>query len=39
LVWDVTVREVRDATQQEIDSARADAAEVDLGSPAGREAH
>jgi FKBP-type peptidyl-prolyl cis-trans isomerase SlyD len=39
LVWDVTVREVRDATQQEIDAARADAAEVDIGTPSGREAH
>ena len=40
LVWDVTVREVRDATQQEIDTARADAAEVDIGLPAqGGEAH
>jgi FKBP-type peptidyl-prolyl cis-trans isomerase SlyD len=40
LVWDVTVREVRDASQAEIDSARADAAEVDIGSPsASRDAH
>jgi FKBP-type peptidyl-prolyl cis-trans isomerase SlyD len=36
LVWDVTVREVRDATQQEIDAARADAAEVDIGAQATR---
>ena len=34
LVWDVTVREVRDATQAEIDRARADAAELDV-SPDG----
>jgi FKBP-type peptidyl-prolyl cis-trans isomerase 2 len=34
LVWDVTVREVRDATQLEIDRARADAAELDV-SPDG----
>jgi FKBP-type peptidyl-prolyl cis-trans isomerase SlyD len=34
LVWDVTVREVRDATQVEIDRARADAAELDV-SPDG----
>lgn len=39
LIWDVTVRDVRDATQQEIDSARADAAEVDVGVGAGGEAH
>jgi FKBP-type peptidyl-prolyl cis-trans isomerase SlyD len=32
LVWDVTVREVRDATQKEIDSARADAAELEIGT-------
>jgi FKBP-type peptidyl-prolyl cis-trans isomerase SlyD len=32
LVWNVTVREVRDATQQEIDRARADAAELDVSA-------
>ena len=31
LVWDVTVTDIRDATQQEIDSARADAAELEIG--------
>ena len=31
LVWDVTVTEIRDATQQEIDTARADAAELEIG--------
>ncbi len=31
LIWDVTVREVRDATKEEIDSARADAAELEIG--------
>lgn len=30
LVWDVTVREVREASQKEIDSARADAAELEI---------
>ncbi len=34
LIWDVTVREVRDATQQEIDAARADAAELEIGPAA-----
>ena len=32
LVWDVTVREVRDATQHEIDRARADAAELEVSA-------
>lgn len=32
LVWDVTVREVRDATQAEIDRARADAAELEVSA-------
>jgi FKBP-type peptidyl-prolyl cis-trans isomerase SlyD len=32
LVWDVTVREVRDATQVEIDRARADAAELEVSA-------
>lgn len=31
LVWDVTVTEVRDATKEEIDTARADAAELEIG--------
>ena len=31
-VWDVTVREVRDATQAEIDRARADAAELEVSA-------
>jgi FKBP-type peptidyl-prolyl cis-trans isomerase SlyD len=31
LVWDVTVTEIRDATQSEIDTARADAAELEIG--------
>ena len=32
LVWDVTVKEVREATQKEIDAARADAAELEIGT-------
>ena len=39
LIWDVTVREVRDATQQEIDSARADAAELEIGPASAGEPH
>jgi len=39
LVWDVTIREVRDATQKEIDSARADAAELEIGTSHGDAPH
>lgn len=39
LIWDVTVREIRDATQREIDSARADAAELEIGSLSGNPPH
>ena len=40
LIWDVTVREIRDATQQEVDAARADAAELELSvGPPGGQAH
>jgi FKBP-type peptidyl-prolyl cis-trans isomerase SlyD len=39
LVWDVTVREVREAAQKEIDSARADAAELEIGLSSGEGPH
>jgi len=39
LIWDVTVREIRDATQQEIDTARADAAELEIGPASAGETH
>jgi FKBP-type peptidyl-prolyl cis-trans isomerase SlyD len=39
LIWDVSVREVRDATQKEIDSARADAAELEIGAGPSDEPH
>lgn len=39
LIWDVTVRELRDATQQEIDAARADAAEVGPAFASGDQPH
>jgi FKBP-type peptidyl-prolyl cis-trans isomerase SlyD len=38
LMWDVTVREVRDATQREVDNARADAAELEIGGT-GEDSH
>lgn len=39
LIWDVTVKEVRDATQQEIDAARADAAELEISPVFASEPH
>jgi FKBP-type peptidyl-prolyl cis-trans isomerase SlyD len=39
LIWDVTVREVRDATQREIDQARTDAAELEIRATGSENSH
>lgn len=39
LVWDVTVTDVRDASKEEIDQARAAAAEIDINPGDGKDAH
>lgn len=39
LIWAVSVREVRDASQKEIDAARADAAELEIAPTGGDDTH